>query len=83
MITATATSLRMRREAARRLPPLECGHADPLDCASESVGGPVPFEPFGLSEEQRRRHGTDLVVEFGWSLDEVEQVLRIRPRAVA
>lgn len=26
------TPLQSRRTAARRLPPLDCGHRDPLDC---------------------------------------------------
>jgi hypothetical protein len=30
--------LRRRRAASRRLPPLDCGHADPLDCVA---GRPV------------------------------------------
>lgn len=30
--------LRLRREAADRLPPLECGHRDPLDCHTEGHG---------------------------------------------
>jgi len=31
-----AAQLRRRREASRRLPPLECGHHDPLDCGRAS-----------------------------------------------
>jgi hypothetical protein len=27
-----AKQLRRRREASRRLPPMPCGHRDPLDC---------------------------------------------------
>jgi len=27
--------LRRRRAAANRLPPLDCGHADPLDCVAD------------------------------------------------
>lgn len=33
----TITSVSSRRTAAKRLPPMECGHRDPLDCRRGST----------------------------------------------
>jgi len=35
-IAELAEQLKRRREASWRLPPLECGHRDPLDCRRAS-----------------------------------------------
>lgn len=34
--------LRLRRGAALRLPPLQCGHRDPLRCLLDTSNGPQP-----------------------------------------
>lgn len=80
--TTSTVALQQRRAASRRLPPLQCGHSDPLEClaAAERVPFGTP-EPFGLSEDERRRHGNDLVTRWRWSIEEVEQVLGIHPKA--
>jgi len=78
---AVAAQLRRRRSAARRLPPFDdAGHRDDLDLLADEVRGLVPWLPFGLTEEQRRNHANRLVTQYGWTLEEVEQVLGVRPR---
>jgi hypothetical protein len=78
---AALPSLRRRRQASYRLPALPCGHRDPLSCIAHE--GPFTVGPcrYGLTEEQARRHGNDLVLRWGFTLDEVADVLGIAPRA--
>lgn len=74
-------ALRRRRAASRRLPAFdEHGHRDDLDLLAEAVRDIVPWQKFGLSEEQRRRHANELVELWGWTRSEAAQVLDVAPR---
>lgn len=64
-----------RRAASLRLPPLECGHRDPLD-HHHAPDWPATF---GLTRAELRAHANTLVLYAGWQLWEVLQRLDIRP----
>ena len=79
----TAAALRRRRAAAWRLPPFDAaGHRDEFDILADEVRDIVPWLPWGLTEDVRRRHANDLLTR-GWTVDEVVAVLKVQPRAVA
>ena len=78
MVTRIADCFRNRRAAARRLPPLDCGHADPVECVAAEVAAVIGPERFGLTVAEARRHGNALVTD-GWTVDEVTDVLGILP----
>jgi hypothetical protein len=72
--------LRRRRAASYRLPAFcGCGHRDPL---THRVAPDGP-STFGLDEETLRRHANDLVLRYGWSVDEVMTVLIVTLRAAS
>ena len=78
-----AAALRRRRAAAWRLPPFDAaGHRDELDVLADEVRDIVPWLPWGLTEDVRRRHANDLLTR-GWTVDEVVAVLKVQPLAVA
>jgi hypothetical protein len=64
--------LRCRRDAARRLPALCCGHRDPSDCQVRPAGPST----FALTADELRRHANSLAAA-GWQLDEITAVLAV------
>jgi hypothetical protein len=78
--TPVPIQVRRRRDASWRMPPLHCGHHDDLDCLAAEVPTIVGPERFGLTTAEARRHANDLVSDWGFSVDEVVQVLGIEPR---
>lgn len=70
-----ATRLRHRRAAGYRLPPMPCGHRDPLDC-QRAPEGPATF---GLTRTELRLHANTLALYAGWQLWELLQRLDVQP----
>lgn len=70
-------NIERRRDAAWRLPPLPCGHRDPLVCHAPLPARPGPA--YGLTEAEARAHANDLVTRWHWSVAEVAASLLIRP----
>lgn len=66
--------LRRRRDAADRLPPLECGHRDPLDhLVAMRTRSTYLLTTAELLRERRK------LIGFGWSPGEIAMVLSIDP----
>lgn len=63
-VVETVSSVRARRVAALRLPPLECGRRDPMD--PDSSGGVLCLFPAELRAEASR------CLALGWQLWEIQ-----------
>lgn len=68
-MTGAAVSVRRRRSAAVRCAPLECGHADPLDCGAVDDQAPGTF---GLDRRELRAELRRLAAG-GWQVWELRQ----------
>lgn len=68
---------RVRRHAAAlRLPALDCGHHDPLDCHHD---GPDVPGTLGLTPAELRAEANRLALGCGWQIWEVLARLDVQP----
>lgn len=76
---SAAGEVRARRAAALRLVPLECGHADPLDCAAGTrpVGDTYGLDRGELLAEVRR------LAADGWQVWEIRRRFALDVREAA